>query len=86
MQPVSDHRNPNLYLQIGAFADRSNAEHLISRLAANTLANAHFSINKDDARPLYRVRIGPISNVDEADRMSEDLALLGIIDSHIVID
>ena len=78
--------HPDLYLQIGAFADRSNAEHLISRLSTDAPANVHFSIARDEKTLLYRVRIGPIPNVDEADRMSEDLVLIGINDSHIVID
>jgi len=86
--PIIDHhdRNHDLYLQIGAFADRTNAEHLISRLSNNAPADVHFSINMDENNLLYRVRIGPISNVDEADRMSEELVLIGVNDSHIVID
>ena len=85
MTTVDDHP-PSLYLQIGAFADRSNAERLISRLSSEAPAGVHFSINQDSKTLLYRVRAGPISNVDEADRMSADLALLGVSDSHIVVN
>jgi len=78
--------HPDLYLQIGAFADRTNAEHLVSRLSPDAPPNVAFSIARDKNTLLYRVRIGPIPNVNEADRMSEDLVLIGINDSHLVID
>ena len=81
-----DDRPPSLYLQIGAFAERSNAERLISRLASDAPRGVHFSIDRDTKTMLYRVRVGPISDVDEADRMSTDLSLLGISDSHIVVN
>jgi len=84
-RPLSQH-NPDLYLQIGAFSDRSNAERLISRLSTITPRNTPISLEKDETTPLYRVRIGPIRNVDEADRMSQELALFGVGDAHIVID
>jgi len=83
---VVDDQPPSLYLQIGAFAERSNAERLISRISTEAPAGVHFSIDRDAKTLLYRVRIGPISNVDEADRMSADLALLGISDSRIVVN
>jgi peptidoglycan lytic transglycosylase len=85
MASVDDHP-PSLFLQIGAFAERLNAERLISRLSSDAPAGVHFSIDRDVKTLLYRVRVGPISNVDEADRMSADLALLGISDSHIVVN
>lgn len=81
-----DDRPPSLYLQIGAFAERSNAERLISRLASDAPRGVHFTIDRDTKTMLYRVRVGPISDVDDADRMSTDLSLLGISDSHIVVN
>ena len=36
-----DDRPPSLYLQIGAFAERSNAERLISRLASDAPRGVH---------------------------------------------
>jgi rare lipoprotein A len=85
-QSLVDDRPPSLFLQIGAFAERSNAERLISRLASDAPRGANFSIDRDTKTMLYRVRVGPISDVDEADRMSTDLSLLGISDSHIVVN
>ena len=83
---VGHHREPDLYLQIGAFTERANAKRLISRLTATAPPDTRFTIDQDEKSLLYRVRIGPIPNIDEADRMSDDLALMGISDSHIVIN
>ncbi len=85
-EPVGHHRETDLYLQIGAFTQRANAKRLISRLSAASPPDTRFTIDQDENTLLYRVRIGPIPNIDEADRMSEDLALMGISDSHIVIN
>lgn len=71
-----------VYLQVGAFSSRDNAERLLARLDSSSLPQA--TIREIDR--LYRVRIGPLSDVDEADRVVGMLARLGISDSHIVRD
>jgi len=78
--------NPNLYLQIGAFSSAENAERLRTRLGTVAHGNVRVVRAEIDRRTVYRVRIGPMAGVDEADRMSRELALLGLEDSRIVID
>ena len=39
-----------------------------------------------DGRTLYRVRVGPLAEVDAADRIVASLEQLGIDDHHIVTD
>lgn len=78
--------NPSLYLQIGAFSSAENAERLRTRLGNVAQGNVRIVRAEIDRRTVYRVRIGPIAGVDEADRMSRELALLGLEDSRIVID
>jgi rare lipoprotein A len=78
--------NPNLYLQIGAFSSAENAERLRTRLGTVAGDNVRIVRAELDRRTVYRVRIGPIANVDEADRMSRKLVVLGLDDSRIVID
>jgi len=77
---------PSLYLQIGAFSSAENAERLRTRLGTVAHANVRIVRAEIEQRTVYRVRIGPIAGVDEADRMSRELALLGLDDSRIVID
>ncbi|GAB4290998.1 MAG: septal ring lytic transglycosylase RlpA family protein [Thiohalomonadaceae bacterium] len=76
-----------LYLQVGAFVSRSNAEQLRSRLSSEALPPIQVQQGTDASNtPIYRVRIGPIASVDEADRLASRLAALGVGTPHVVID
>lgn len=74
---VDDPANPSLYLQTGAFSDPTNARDLASRLETMGL-NRVFVTPTDDAQPLYRVRVGPFSDVDELASTRERLAEAGV--------
>ncbi len=73
-----------LYLQIGAFSERRNAEALRRRLATLT-ANPIRIVSGDGSRPLYRVHIGPLPGVEDADRMTRTLETMGLGTPRIVI-
>lgn len=83
----SHRASPNIYLQIGAFAERDNAERLSQRI---TMAAPHRKVQVREAsgegHPLYRVRLGPLADVDEVDRVTRELERLGIKDARVVID
>jgi len=74
------------YIQIGAFSQRINAEKLLERLGpvAGTLARVSEALV--DGRTIYRVRVGPLEDVDAADRVVATLERLGIVDHHVVTD
>ena len=69
-------RTNNLYLQVGIFRDRVNAEQLRQDLARLS-PTIHIAADKSTAQTLYRVRIGPLTKDDEADQLIESLAQLG---------
>lgn len=78
---------PLLYLQLGAFSSRENAERLQTKLSrANLPGTLRISTGSANNHPVYRVRIGPLSSVDSADHLTELLADQGIHDPHVVID
>jgi rare lipoprotein A len=79
--------SPTLYLQLGAFSSRDNAERLQSKLSAVELPGT-LQISKATAnnRPVYRVRVGPLASVESADRLTQLLANHGIHDPHVIID
>src|SRR6202043_589031 len=56
---------PALYVQVGAFADQSNAQRVLDRLHTGGLPSAFILAPLDGKPPLYRVRLGPISSVPE---------------------
>ncbi len=76
----------DLYLQVGAFIDRNNAERLMERLRGpmNNSVRIQTSISYDQA--VYRVQVGPMSNVEQADTASMQLAQLGIRDMHLIVE
>jgi rare lipoprotein A len=83
------HEASDLYLQVGAFADRDNAERLSQRVTSlSPGAGIQISAGPSDKlhTPIYRVRIGPLPNVQEVDRLTRKLTDMGVVDSHVVID
>lgn len=76
----------NLFLQVGAFASRSNAEQLLGRLLNAAVDNVRISQLISTEQTLYRVRIGPIASVEEADRLAASLEQIGINTGRVVID
>jgi rare lipoprotein A len=79
--------SPTLYLQIGAFASRDNAEQLRHKLSTTArMPGIHISEAVSNQRPIYRVRIGPLASAAEADRVSGELARYGIANPRVVVD
>ena len=76
----------NVYVQAGAFGDAANAERRHALLRNNGVSTAF--VFEDDSRspPLYRVRIGPIREVEQYDAVVSLLTDLGISESHLVTD
>lgn len=74
-----------IYLQVGAFGSSQNAMALREEIEQQ-LNERVFISEFVAARPLYRVRIGPLQNMDEVQRVRDRLAAAGYHNSHIVKD
>ena len=74
-----------LYIQAGAFASRYNAEQLKKKLNVllprQTVQMAYLASDR-----LYRVRIGPLPNVDAADKVAQTISANGYPEPHVVIE
>lgn len=79
-QPVA------LYIQVGAFADDANAQRVIERLQGSGVPHAFSLAGTVPARPLRRVRIGPIATVEEFDQLAARLATLGYPEARLAND
>ena len=75
-----------MYVQVGAFSQRSNAATLVDRLRVNGFANSFVVTEDGGGRSLHRVRVGPLRDAAEFDRLSGQLRTLGVTDSHLVVD
>lgn len=74
-----------LYLQVGAFSDQKNANqllHRLNRMFKQRKIHSDFSSENN----VYRVRIGPLVSVEDADKLSTLLNNKGIPTTKIVID
>jgi rare lipoprotein A len=70
-QPV---QSKPLYLQVGVFTLRENAERLRQDLLDLPLPGIHVISDSQQSEPRYRVRIGPIHEQSEADQLIKLLA------------
>jgi len=71
---------PQIYLQVGAFSDRLNAEQMLSRLI--DLTGKNVLINSQ--QQIYRVRIGPLATEQAARQLATQLSPHGIDSAHVV--
>lgn len=84
--PVIESATPRLYLQVGAFTGRDNAENLKRRLTDANFRPVLIHNNDYDAIPLYRVRIGPLDSIDESDRLTAHISAQGLPKPVIVVE
>jgi rare lipoprotein A len=77
---------PALFVQAGAFSDPANAERLAEKLRGGSYGKVIVRDDQIAGRRMYRVRIGPVPNVAEFDRVVAALERAGINDAHLALD
>jgi rare lipoprotein A len=77
---------PALYLQVGAFADAANAERAAARVRAAHLGEVQVVQAQVDEKIVQRVRLGPLKDADEADRLTPRLRDLGLGMPRVSVD
>jgi len=73
-----------LWVQVGAFQSRANADRLLERLTY--VGYAQVSQTLVGGKSLYRVRFGPLATVEEADAMLNKVIDKGHNGAQIVVD
>lgn len=71
-----------VFVQVGAFSERVNAEQLRDRLSH---VSAPINVRQENNSPLFRVRIGPLASAASADSLTKDLRDLGL-QPYIVVE
>ena len=77
---------PTLYVQVGAFADQGNAQRALTRLQKAGMSTAFIAPPPASDKPLYKVRVGPISDVAKFDQLAARLATLGFSGARLALD
>jgi rare lipoprotein A (peptidoglycan hydrolase) len=75
-----------LFVQAGAFADPANAERLAAKLRGGGYGKIFVRDDMMAGRKMYRVRIGPVPDVPEFDRIVAALERAGVHDAHLAMD
>lgn len=75
-----------LFVQAGAFADPANAERLAAQLRGGGYGKIFVRDDVIAGRKMYRVRIGPVPNVPDFDRIVAALEQAGVHDAHLALD
>jgi rare lipoprotein A len=78
--------SPALFVQAGAFSDPANAERLAEKLRGRGHRKVFVREDQIAGRRMYRVRIGPVPDVAEFDRVVAALERAGINDAHLALD
>ena len=79
---TNDYQSPQYFVQVGSFADPYNAERAREELADSGPVQVEQLIGV--AGPLYRVRIGPIRNEDQAQVALRQAVDLGHPDARLI--
>ena len=83
--PEKTHK-PALYLQVGAYGDSANAERAAAKVRAARLGDVHVVTAEVNGKAVQRVRLGPLKDVDEADRLTPKVRELGFGEPRVAID
>ncbi|MEZ5460877.1 septal ring lytic transglycosylase RlpA family protein [Dokdonella sp.] len=75
-----------IFLQLGAFSDRANAEQVVKKVERAGLGTARIVATRIDDREIHRVRLGPIDSVARADSLVERIESLGLGTPRVAID
>jgi cell division protein FtsN len=75
----------NTYLQVGAFGAEASARNLADRVARETGQSVTVS-RLDAPTPVFRVRVGPLSDTGQLHQAREQMQVLGLTDAHLVYE
>ncbi len=76
----------NLYIQVGAFKNLTNANKLIDSIRAFGLPGVRIKAGMLDRHTVYRVHVGPMNTPGEAQRVIARLSELGVTSARVVTD
>jgi rare lipoprotein A len=84
--PVTTSAVSALFVQAGAFSDPLNAERMAQKLRGGSYGKVFVRDDQIAGRRMYRVRIGPVRDVADFDRVVAALERAGISDAHLAFD
>ena len=83
--PATAGENQTLYLQVGAFSSRDNAQRMQADLLSQDIGAVRIVEATTDAGIFFKVQVGPLASHMEANRVTQELKTLGISNSHSIV-
>ena len=83
--PLTHQGDSVIYLQVGAFSSRENAERLQQKIRSENIGAVRIVENTGENGTFYRVQVGPLADDAEVDRVAHSLETLGIEESRVIV-
>lgn len=77
-------RPTSIYVQAGSYGRHDNANRMVARLSR--VGKAQLQQVHLQGKTLFRVRLGPVASVEEADRILDSVVAAGAQDARVVVD
>ncbi len=84
--PVSGNGHGKIHVQVAAMGSEAAAEKMAVNLRDKNMRSVRVHVVENNGKKLYRVRIGPIPNVDLAYQVISNLNELGLNSARVVVD
>jgi rare lipoprotein A len=75
-----------IYLQLGAFGDRANAERVAGTARRSGIVDVDIQSSDVNGRAIHRVRVGPLADVAAADALTPRIERLGLGAPRVAIE
>lgn len=75
-----------IYLQLGAFGLRENAERLRTKTVSKAISGVFIAEGNSNGSTVYRVRVGPFASIEQVDDMISRLLQHSFDEFHVVIE
>lgn len=83
-KPQPPVRQKQLYVQLGAFSEIENARKFRARVQRVVNRSVSIATVSGQGKSLYKVRIGPVKNIEAADQVTHDLNEAGLYDHNVL--
>lgn len=84
--PEATNGKGQIIVQVAAMGSESAAEKMASNLRGKNIQSVRVHVVENDGTKLYRVRVGPLPNVDLAYKVINDLNGLGLNTARVIVD
>lgn len=84
IQKTAENQHKKVYFQVGSFGSQRKALNLQDKIASHNLPEPTILASGHRKNTLYKVQMGPIKSSENAEKLSYQLAKIGIKDLQIV--